>query len=191
MNSEKLKAKVSIPAIFVLYLAIPAFIFLPTIIPTIILNVKYQLKKAAVDVVTNVTGLPPVDSIQGEINDITSDITSAADEGTGGCLTSARNFMVTMTSILLIVWGFWCVVMTFKHFNNKLSIDGETVNCSSGRNKLTTSLNKINNVFMEQSIWGKLLNYGNITISAQNGSVTVKNINNPNKYADVLKSEIS
>ena len=80
--------------------------------------------------------------------------------------------------------------MTFRHFDNKLTVVNGDVYCYSRGQHLSTTLAEIDNVFIEQSIWGKLFDYGNITVATKNGSLTVRNIANPNDIANILKSSL-
>lgn len=191
LSRKQAKAEISKKALIPLYLAIPAFYFLPIGIPTIIANVKYRIKKAAADAIKNATGLPSADSIKGSITD---EVTNAIDEGTGGCLSSLGNFfrslMLVVTILMAVIWVIWCIVMTFRHFDNKLTVVNGDVYCYSRGQHLSTTLAKIDNVFIEQSIWGKLFDYGNVTVAAKNGSLTVRNIANPNDIANILKSSL-
>lgn len=191
LSRKQAKAEISKKALIPLYLAIPAFYFLPIGIPTIIANVKYRIKKAAADAIKNATGLPSADSIKGSITD---EVTNAIDEGTGGCLSSLGNFfrslMLVVTILMAVIWVIWCIVMTFRHFDNKLTVVNGDVYCYSRGQHLSTTLAEIDNVFIEQSIWGKLFDYGNITVAAKNGSLTVRNIANPNDIANILKSSL-
>lgn len=190
-DRKQVTAAISKKALIPLYLAIPAFYFLPVGIPTIIANVKYRIKKAAKDALTNSMGLPSADSVTGQI---VGDVTNAADEATGGCLSSLGNFfrslMIVLTILMAVIWVIWCIVMTFRHFDNKLTVVNGDVYCSSRGQHLSTTLTEIDNVFIEQSIWGKLFDYGNITVAAKNGSLTVRNIANPNDIANILKSSL-
>ena len=191
LSRKQAKAKISKKALIPLYCAIPAFYFLPIGVPTIVANVKYHAKKAAADAITNATGLPSTDSIKGAI---TGGVTSVIDEGTGGCLTSVGNFfrslLLVLTIIIAFIWVIWCIVMTIKHFDNSLTISEGNVYCSSEGQNLSTTLAEIDNVFIEQSLWGKFFDYGNITVAAKNGSLTVKNIDNPADMANILKSSL-
>lgn len=191
LSRKQAKAEISKKALIPLYLAIPAFYFLPIGIPTIIANVKYRIKKAAADAIKNATGLPSADSIKGSITD---EVTNAIDEGTGGCLSSLGNFfrslMLVVTILMAVIWVIWCIVMTFRHFDNKLTVVNGDVYCYSRGQHLSTTLAEIDNVFIEQSIWGKLFDYGNITVAAKSGSLTVRNIANPNDIANILKSSL-
>lgn len=86
-DRKQVTAAISKKALIPLYLAIPAFYFLPVGIPTIIANVKYRIKKAATDALTNSMGLPSADSVTGQI---VGGVTNAADEVTGGCHLSRK-----------------------------------------------------------------------------------------------------
>lgn len=104
-DRKQVTAAISKKALIPLYLAIPAFYFLPVGIPTIIANVKYRIKKAAKDALTNAMGLPSADSVTGQI---VGDVTNAADEATGGCLSSLGNFfrslMLVVTILMAVIW---------------------------------------------------------------------------------------
>lgn len=190
-ENKQIKAKISAKALIPLYLAVPMFYFLPVGVPTIVSTVKHRVKNAAIDAVKNAAGLSSADF---DVPDITGQATSAIDEISGGCLSSVgnfiRSFLLVMTVLIAAIWVIWCIVMTIKHFQNSLSINYDDVYCSSGGNNLSTTLYEIDNVFTEQSIWGKLFDYGNITIAASNGSITVRNIAHPADIESILKSKI-
>ena len=65
-DRKQVTAEISKKALIPLYLAIPAFYFLPVGIPTIIANVKYCIKKAAKDALTNAMGLPSRTALRGK-----------------------------------------------------------------------------------------------------------------------------
>ena len=49
-------------------------------------------------------------------------------------------------------------------------------------------LKKISNIFVESSLWGKIFNYGTITISSNVGSISIKSVSNAKVFAKKLAS---
>lgn len=105
------------------------------------------------------------------------------------------DFVISLISIpfilLVIVWLCWCLVMTGRHFKYSLAVTNFRVIGKAGSEILDSPLNEIKNVFIEQSIWGKLLKYGSVVVSTKSKSVTFKNIHDPYELYRMLMSYAS
>lgn len=101
-------------------------------------------------------------------------------------------FLISIPFILLvIVWLCWCLVMTSRHFKYSLAVTNFRVIGKAGSEILDSPLTEIKNVFIEQSIWGKLLKYGAIVVSTKSRSITFKNIHAPYELYRVIMSYAS
>ena len=55
---------------------------------------------------------------------------------------------------------------------------------------IDSPLNKINDIKIEQGLFGKLFNYGNIYVYTSSNVHTLKNINRPNEFKEILNNQI-
>lgn len=105
------------------------------------------------------------------------------------------DFLMVLISIpivlLVIVWFCWCLVMTSRHFKYSLAITNFRVIGKAGSEVLDSPLNEVKNVFIEQSIWGKMLKFGSIVVSTKSKSVTFKNIHEPYELYRMIMSHAS
>ncbi|MBQ7769833.1 MAG: PH domain-containing protein [Clostridia bacterium] len=51
---------------------------------------------------------------------------------------------------------------------------------------LRVSLKNVNNIYLERSLWGRLLGYATITVASSRGSISVKNVANAETFAKEL-----
>lgn len=101
-------------------------------------------------------------------------------------------FLIKIPFVMLIIaWLIWCLVMTSRHFKYSLAVTNFRVIGKAGSEMLDSPLNEIKNVFVEQSIWGKLLKYGSVVVSTKSKSVTFKNIHDPYELYRLLMSYAS
>lgn len=192
MYREQITAKISKKALIPVYFSIPAFYFLPSGITALIIGLKQKAKQAAADAALKAIGAPDINEVTGEISSaVFGEVTDGVRQATSTVGQVFKGIFIFFSALVALVWFIWCIVMTARHFKNSLTIDGDDVACSAKRQKFFTTLDKIDNVFVEQSLWGKLFDYGNITIAAQNGSITVYNIADPKSLDAVLKSKIN
>lgn len=88
--------------------------------------------------------------------------------------------------LLIAAWLIWCLVMTWHHTRNSLTITNFRVIGKAGDEEMDSPLNEIKNVFIEQSLWGKLLNFGSIVVSTKRRSLTFRNIDDPERIYNEL-----
>lgn len=60
----------------------------------------------------------------------------------------------------------------------------------SRQGEIEEEIYDIKNVHVEQSLFGKIFNYGAVVINGRKKSLTVKNIDNPQKVRQILMSYI-
>ena len=110
--------------------------------------------------------------------------------GFGSGLLSFFSAVLTVITVILgIVWAGVCVVMTLKHFSYSLTITDFRVIGSARHAKVDAPLSEVVNVFLEQPLLGKLFHYGSINVYTRRGSVTVKNLKNPEEIYRMLLSK--
>ena len=90
--------------------------------------------------------------------------------------------------LLVVVWLCWAIVYTCLHFNYKLYYTKENLIGKAGNKQVFIPLKKISNIFVESSLWGKIFNYGTITISSNVGSISIKSVSNAKVFAKKLAS---
>lgn len=90
--------------------------------------------------------------------------------------------------ILVIVWFFLCLTMTYRHFRYHLAITDSRVIGKAGAEELNSPLDELVNVFIERSFWGKLLNYGAVTVQTKKKTLTFYNIESPKAFYDKIMS---
>lgn len=95
--------------------------------------------------------------------------------------------LIGVASILLSIgWLVWSAILTKKNFGHSLTVTDKRVLGKVGEERLESSLNKIVNVYVEQSLWGKLLHYGSLVLQTENKSLTFRNIHNPHHLHKLL-----
>jgi len=106
----------------------------------------------------------------------------------GGIPTAVKVIVSIPIVILAIIWFFLCLTLTYRHFNYHLAITDSRVIGKAGAEELNSPLNEIVNVFIERSIWGKLLNYGAVTVQTKKKTLTFYNVESPEVYYDKIMS---
>ena len=93
---------------------------------------------------------------------------------------------------MLIIAILWDVVTMFKHMKRRfvcLTLDGDRLRYEEGMlSKSTRSLNlaKVQDVRVEQSVMGRMLRVGSLTLetAGETGRLTMENIDSPQQVAD-------
>ena len=170
------EAKVSKKALLVTWLAVPAFIYIPSTIAYIPTFIKSLITNKIKDLVLGNVDLPAFPSIW-----------TFLPEEIGVFI----RVLVTIPLVLLfLVWLGFCLVQTKRHFQNSLFVTNCRVIGESRQGKIDEELSNLNNVHIEQPLIGKIFNYGSIVINGKKTSLTVKNIDNPQKIHKMLMSYI-
>ena len=139
--------KISKKALLVTWLAIPAFIFVPSAVAYI-----PQLIKSLVQ-----NGIR--DALFGDALPSFPTIWSILPDSVGTFL----RVLITIPIVLLIlVWLGICLVQTQRHFKNSLFVTNYRVIGESIEGDVYEELSNIKNVHVEQSLFGKIFNYGAI-----------------------------
>lgn len=173
-----IQAKISIKALLVAWLSIPALYILPYIfvyLPNYIsMKIKGEIEKAMLEAANLGEKISVSDVIKNEIYGNLPPIIPAIIEFFAG--------------LLFFAWLCWAIVYSIRHFKNELRYDENKLYGRTGKKEVTIPLNKINNIYIEDSLWGRLFNYGTITVVASCGSISVKNIANARSFAKQLAS---
>ena len=88
--------------------------------------------------------------------------------------------------LLLFVWFCWALYMTHRHFQYGLVFTETEVIGMARKQTLRVSLKNVNNIYLERSLWGRLLGYATITVASSRGSISVKNVANAETFAKEL-----
>ena len=93
-----------------------------------------------------------------------------------------------------ILIGFiWLIKDIITFITTKLIITNKNINGKTGlfnTNELNSPLNKISGVQVQQGIFGKIFNYGNIVITTASTKFQFKYINKPNEFRNALNYQI-
>lgn len=94
----------------------------------------------------------------------------------------AQDVMLGIALFLLVIWVIFCLVVTKGLRKNRLVFTETRAMGFSGKTELNTPLCEIKDVHVEQSLLGRIFNYGCVTLTAKRGSVSVKNIADPKQF---------
>lgn len=170
------EAKISKKALLVTWLAIPAFIYIPSTIAYIPTFIKYLITNKIKDVVLGNVNIPTFPSIWNLLPDEIGIF--------------IRVLITIPLVIIFLAWFIFCLVQTKHHFQNSLFVTNYRVIGESRQGKIDEELSNLNNVHIEQPLIGKIFNYGSIVINGKKNSLTIKNIDNPQKVHKMLMSYI-
>ncbi len=84
-----------------------------------------------------------------------------------------------MLWLVFFSWLGFTLVRTYLHFGYEILLTDTRVRAKARGENFDREWSEMKNVFVEQSLWGKLLHYGNVTLQGARGSVTVKHIVEP------------
>ena len=88
--------------------------------------------------------------------------------------------------LLIIAWLVFCLYKTSQYSRYSLAITDRRIIGRSNDEILDSPLDEIVNVYIEQSLIGKLFNYGNIVVSTKRKSITVRNIQAPSRIHKIV-----
>ena len=94
---------------------------------------------------------------------------------------------------LLLIPLIKAIIITIAYFHCELAITNKRVVGRVGLIKtesLDTSLNKVQNITVENGFWGKFFGYGTVTIRDAAGMITFAGIKNPEEFKRTLMSQI-
>lgn len=105
-----------------------------------------------------------------------------------GSLPKVVVVLVSIPIVLLcLAWLVVCLWMTKRHFGYELAITNLRVIGKARNETFASPTAEIKNVFIEQSLWGKIFNYATITVQSRKGTKSFYNISSPNKMYKRLK----
>lgn len=169
------EARLSMASLIVTWLSIPGvflIFFMLTYVPHFIRNALFNtVKNAAMDEL----GIP------------TKETTEHVFDAISGA------FLVTLCIpiiLLVLAWLGWCLFMTRRHFRSSLAITDFRVIGRSNDEELDSPLGEVVNVFLEQSLWGRLFNYGNLTVYTKKSSLVFYDIGEPQNIRYLLMKNI-
>lgn len=104
-------------------------------------------------------------------------------------------FIVRDAILMIFFIGFFLIILDFINYTlgQKLDFTNKQVRGRIGilnTKKLNSPLNKINNVGINQSFWGKIFNFGTVNINTSSVNYEFKYISNPNEFVDLLNKQI-
>lgn len=169
------ETKISKAALLVTWLAIPAFIFIPSAIAYIPIFMKSLVSDGLKEMMFG-DALPEFPTVWSILPD---------DVGT------FLKVLVTIPVVIaILVWLGVCLVLTKRHFKNSLFITNYRVIGESHEGEIGEDLSDVKNVHLEQPLLGKIFNYGAIVINGKKKSLTIKNIDDPKKAYNMIMSYI-
>lgn len=166
-----LEGRPSKKALIITWLAIPAFLFVFWVIPLIfpIFRSIFSAK------VMNVIRTEEMGIIEYAWDCVFGDIPNVV------LVVLAIPFI-----LLALVWVVFCLVLTYRHFQYFVAVTNRRVIGKVKDEEVYSRLELVINVFLTQSLWGKLLNYGTITVATKKGTFDFKSINNPKRITRLL-----
>ena len=175
------EARFSTASLIITWLAIPGVLFIFFMITYVPYLIRSRILRAFKDAAMEEMG-----------------VTAGESEGLfdliGGMFGAIPSFLLVLLCIpillLVLAWLGWCLVMTGRHAHSSLAITDFRVIGRSKGEEMDSPLSKIVNVFLEQSLWGKLFNYGNLTVHTQKLSVTFYHVDDPQAVRYLLMKDI-
>lgn len=105
------------------------------------------------------------------------------DEGVFGFI---RGVLIFVIVLLALIWTAVAVVLTKRNLRYSLTYNDRRVVATAGKERLESEISELKNVYLEDSLLGNIFHYGAITIQTERGSITVKNICDP----DLIKKKL-
>lgn len=90
--------------------------------------------------------------------------------------------------LLVLAWFGVCMVMTWRHFRYAIAVTDIRVIGRANGEEMDSPLSEVVDVFVERSLWGKLLGYGNIVVHTKRKTLTFRNIRKPYELHRLLMS---
>lgn len=101
--------------------------------------------------------------------------------------------LIDLFACMILIGLIWLPRDLIKYFTTKLEITNRRVKGKIGlinTNELDSPLNKINSVQVKQGLFGKIFNYGTITITTPSSLFNFDYITNPNEFKTILNNQI-
>lgn len=101
--------------------------------------------------------------------------------------------IIDFFAIVIFVGFIWMIKDIIKFFTTKIIITNKRIRGKTGlinTNELDSPLNKINGVQVEQGLFGKLFNYGTISITTSSTVFHFDMISKPQDFKNILNNQI-
>lgn len=175
----EIESRASRAGIVILWISAPSvllFVFLTVYLPRIIRRLFQKTFR------TWLFGLLGLDRIGGESGG------EVLDDASRVLRAPALVLSVLAILLLLIAWCAVCTYITRRNFQYNLALTNFRVIGISAGKVLDASVNSIVNVFLEQPLLGKLLNYGTVTVYTRQKSISFYHVQNPEKiYGSLMQ----
>ena len=114
-------------------------------------------------------------------------------EGKISIATLIIRLIIDFFAMCILIGFIWIVKDLIKFFITKLIITNKRVNGKTGlinTNELDSPLNKINGVQVRQGLFGKIFNYGTVSITTASTVFNFDYIDKPNEFKTILNNQI-
>jgi uncharacterized membrane protein YdbT with pleckstrin-like domain len=114
-------------------------------------------------------------------------------EGNISIATLVIRLIIDFFAMMILIGFVWFVKDLIKFFTTKLIITNKRVNGKTGlinTNELDSPLNKINGIQVKQGLFGKILNYGTVSITTASTVFNFDYIDKPNEFKRILNNQI-
>ena len=114
-------------------------------------------------------------------------------EGKISVATLIIRIIIDFFAMMIFIGFIWIVRDIIDFFTTRLNITTKRVTGHSGlinTNQLDSPLNKISGVQVQQGLFGKIFNYGTISISTASTVFRFRYIDKPNEFRTVLNNQI-
>lgn len=101
--------------------------------------------------------------------------------------------IIDFFAIAILVGFIWMIKDIIKFFTTKIIITNKRIRGKTGlinTNELDSPLNKINGIQVEQGLFGKLFNYGTISITTSSTVFHFDMISKPQDFKNILNNQI-
>lgn len=166
------QAKISKAAIVLLWVSVPAFllvfcviVYLPQIIA---IQVNAELRRSIMEAM-GVEYLSFGDLLTAAKNQAFSSVFADL----AGIVSGIVTFFVIL---LLIVWFIWACIYTRMNVRYSLTVTNLRVIATAKDERFEAEYKDIYNVCILRSLWGKLFGFGEVSVQAEKGAITVKNV---------------
>lgn len=171
--NEKIVAEIGISkrAIIVEWLAVPAVFlvfFLTVCLPAMIKTLAVDTAKAVFEEAIGIE--------EAGFSDVALHLWRAV-------MPAVPDWLVVFVQVLVwmvfLAWAGVTLVRTYLHFGYEMILTETRVLARARGALFDCAWNDVKNVFVEQSLWGRLLKYGSVTVQGPRGSVTVRHVADP------------
>lgn len=114
-------------------------------------------------------------------------------EGKISIATLIIRLIIDLFAICIFIGVVWIIKDLIKFFTTKLIITNKRVSGKTGlinTNELDSPLNKINGVQVRQGLFGKIFNYGTVSITTASTVFNFDYIDKPNEFKTILNNQI-